>query len=182
MDYQEEIEALLEIENTILSLNLEDGTIDFDSYYKQESKSGDADIVVLHSTYQDQIEDHILELSEFLSDETICRALLSHVVLQPKALRELCDRYIRYYPNLTSYTKNDKQAYENMHTLQILLNIHTTTLKQLRIDISNYYSIEDGFNFSYTVWDIIKNAEDEEDLFYKCIVESRKARKILELL
>ena len=155
MDYQQEVESLLEIENVLLSLNLEDDdTLEFDSYYKRESKEGDADIIVLHSTYQDQIEDHILELSEFLSDETICEALLSHVVLQPKALKELCDRYIRYYPKLTSYTRDDKQAYENMYALQILLNIYTETLKQIRIDISNHYNIEDGFNFSYTVWDL----------------------------
>lgn len=80
-DLQSMVEAFLEIETVILALNLEDGTIEFDSYYKQEQQEGSAEVVVLHSTYEEEIEDHILELSEFLADDTICRSLLSHVVL-----------------------------------------------------------------------------------------------------
>lgn len=181
-DIQEKIEALLEIETVLLALNLEDGTIEFDSYYRQETQEGSSDVIVLHSTYEDELEDHILGFSEFLADKTICEALLSHVVLQPVALQELCDRYMKYYPKLTVYTKEDKNAYDNIQTLQTLLSIYTSPIEQLRINIDNQYDIEDGFNFTYTIWNIIKSAEDEEDIFYKCIAESRKSRKKLRLI
>lgn len=181
-DLQSMVEAFLEIETVILALNLEDGTIEFDSYYKQEQQEGSAEVVVLHSTYEDEIEDHILELSEFLADDTICKSLLSHVVLQPIALEELCNRYIKYYPNLTTYTRDDRKAHENIQAMNILLKIYKYDLSELRKEIHDQYDIEDGFNFTYTVWNIIKGAENEEELFYKCIIESRRARKELELI
>ena len=181
-DAQHKVEALLEVETVLLALNLDDGTVEFDSYYTQEQSEGNAEVVILHSTYEDELEDHILELADSLAGIDICKALLSHVVLQPRALSELCNRFMKYYPNLTAYTKEDRQAYENIQALQALLHVYDTDLPTLRKMIYDQYDIEDGFNFTYTVWNIITGAEDKEHVLHTCIIESRNIRQDIGLI